>query len=300
MAVELDGNRVVLDREAAARTAVKYGAAVAHTVRLYRHLERAAPQPVEVEVSVEETEHPTTAAQHVYLAGELRRLGVRWVSLVPRFVGRMEKGVDYQGDPAAFEADCARHAAIVRSLGPYKLSLYSGSDKLTIYPGFARAVGELGHLKTAGTSYLEAWRLAARIDPALFLEAYRLARTCYERERVSYHVSAWLDRAPVPEAVTNDELPPCSTTSTFVRSCTSPSGRSWRSWAGRWSHSSAGRRTRTRRRSRPTSGATSRPSPRPIRRDGDGRASPPRRVRPGLRPHPMRRGRRARGRGTRG
>ena len=58
---------------------------------------------------------------------ELRRLGVEWVSLAPRYVGRFEKGVDYLGDLAAFEADFAGHAALARAFGPYKLSLHSGS-----------------------------------------------------------------------------------------------------------------------------------------------------------------------------
>ena len=43
-----------------------------------------AGRPFEVEVSVDETESPTTNVQHVYIAHELRRLGVRWVSLAPR------------------------------------------------------------------------------------------------------------------------------------------------------------------------------------------------------------------------
>jgi hypothetical protein len=30
------------------------------------------------------TESPTTHAQHIYIARELQRLGVRWVSLAPR------------------------------------------------------------------------------------------------------------------------------------------------------------------------------------------------------------------------
>ena len=51
------------------------------------------------------------------MASELRRLGVRWVSLAPRFVGRFEKGVDYIGDLAAFDADVRVHAAIARAFG---------------------------------------------------------------------------------------------------------------------------------------------------------------------------------------
>jgi hypothetical protein len=62
---------------------------------MYRHLERVmAGRPFELEVSVDETDTPTSHEQHFFIASELRRLGVRWVSLAPRYVGRFEKGVD--------------------------------------------------------------------------------------------------------------------------------------------------------------------------------------------------------------
>jgi hypothetical protein len=129
---------------------------------------------------------------------------VRWVSLAPRFVGRFEKGVDYIGDLDELEADLAAHAAIARELGPYKLSLHSGSDKFSVYPIAARQTRGLVHLKTAGTSYLEALRTVASLDPGLFREIYAFARERYETDRASYHVSARLDRTPaadqVPEA----------------------------------------------------------------------------------------------------
>jgi tagaturonate epimerase len=194
-----------------ARAAVKYGSAVAHVARLYRHLEAAmGDRDFEVEVSVDETESPTTHAQHVYIAGELRRLGVRWVSLAPRYVGTFEKGVDFIGDVGAIEEDFAVHAAIAReasSGGPYKLSLHSGSDKFSIYPAVSRQAGGLIHLKTAGTSYLEALRTAAVLDPGFFREVYTFARDRYEQDRASYHVSARLERAVSPEDVPYEELP---------------------------------------------------------------------------------------------
>jgi tagaturonate epimerase len=90
---------------------VKYGGAIAHVAAMYRHLE-SKRVPFELEVSVDETDTPTSHAEHVDVASELRRLGVRWVSLAPRFMGRFEKGVDYIGDVAAFEADLAVHAQI--------------------------------------------------------------------------------------------------------------------------------------------------------------------------------------------
>ena len=88
----------------------------------------------------------------------------------------MRKGVDYIGDLDEFEAEMAKHAAIARVLGPYKLSIHSGSDKFSIYPIFARHAGSLVHLKTAGTSYLEALRAIAGVDPAFFREILALAR----------------------------------------------------------------------------------------------------------------------------
>ena len=103
---------------------------MAHVARLYRHLLSALGDgDFEIEVSVDETESPRTHAQHVYIATELRRLGVNWVSLAPRYVGRFERGVDYIGDVAEFEEDVGVHAAIARTIspdGPYKLSLHSG------------------------------------------------------------------------------------------------------------------------------------------------------------------------------
>ncbi len=200
--------KIAFDEGTLLRAAVKYGRAVAQVVRMSRHLLRAAgPQPVELEVSVDETETPTTAAEHYWVAAELRRLGVSWVSLAPRFVGRFEKGVDYIGDLAALEQDVAAHAALARHFGPYKLSLHSGSDKFSVYPIAARLAKGLVHLKTAGTSYLEALRTVAAVDPRLFRAIYAFARERYETDKASYHVSAELGRAPGAEAVPEADLP---------------------------------------------------------------------------------------------
>ncbi len=208
---EAEGHEVRFDERSLARAAVKYGRAVAHAAGLYRHLEDSARgRDFEVEVSVDETEIPTTHAQHVFIARELRRIGVRWVSLAPRYVGRFEKGVDYIGDVPAFEADLAVHAAIARTVvpgEPYKLSLHSGSDKFSIYPAFARQTQGLAHLKTAGTSYLEALRTISSLDADLFREIYAFARKRYEGDRASYHVSAQLDRAVAPDEVGGTDLP---------------------------------------------------------------------------------------------
>jgi hypothetical protein len=181
------------------RAAMKYGRAIAHVATLFRHLAAIRPAgSFELEVSVDETDAPTSHAEHLYIAAELRRLGVVWVSLAPRFVGRFEKGVDYIGSVEQFTEDVRGHAAIARQYGPYKLSLHSGSDKFSIYPAVAAATGGLVHLKTAGTSYLEALRAVALSEPSLFREIYAFACERYETDRASYHVSAEPARAPSP------------------------------------------------------------------------------------------------------
>jgi hypothetical protein len=189
------------------RAAMKYGRAIAHVVDLYRHLARASDRAFEVEVSVDETETPTSFAEHLIFVNELRRLSVRWASLAPRFIGRFEKGVDYIGDLGALAHHLHGHAAIARVYGPYKLSLHSGSDKFSVYPLIADATRGLWHLKTAGTSYLEAVRTVAGAEPALFRALARLARDRYAEDRATYHVSAELARMPHPDALADADLP---------------------------------------------------------------------------------------------
>jgi hypothetical protein len=176
---------------------------------MYRYLvERMgnAGENFELEVSVDETETPTTQEEHFFIAHELKRLGVRWVSLAPRYVGRFEKGVDYIGDLDTFETDLVRHVAIAQELGPYKLSIHSGSDKFSIYPIISRVAGDLVHLKTAGTSYLEALRAIATISPSLFREILHFARERYAEDKASYHVSAEPRRFPDPDGLADSEL----------------------------------------------------------------------------------------------
>ncbi len=201
-----DGRRLVLDSESVARAAVKYGRAVAHTALLQRRIKKRASGRFELEMSVDETESPTTAAEHAYVALELKRMGVQPVSIAPRFVGRFEKGVDYQGDADEL-ARCFRdHLAIARALGPYKISVHSGSDKFSVYPMMAEAAGEFIHVKTAGTSYLEALRVVAEVQPELFRDILAFAVERYPEDRRTYHVSAQVSQVPAARDIAAESL----------------------------------------------------------------------------------------------
>jgi hypothetical protein len=109
--------------------------------------------------------------------------------------------VDYIGDLNAFKTDLATHAAIARQLGPYKLSMHSGSDKFSIYPIFMEKTRGLAHLKTAGTSYLEALRTIASLDEDLIREIYSFALEHFETDKHSYLISAQISNAPKPQEI---------------------------------------------------------------------------------------------------
>ena len=202
------GTVVAFDHLTVMRAAVKYGSAINAGVALARHIrevQEGAHRDYEIELSVDETDEPTSLAEHVIIAEQCLEQGMKLVSLAPRFIGELEKGVDYIGDVEALERSLRDHAAIAKMLGPYKLSLHSGSDKLSMYTAFARATEGRFHVKTAGTSYLEALRVAARCDSALFRRICDFARSRYDEDRATYHVHAQVADVPPPADVGDDK-----------------------------------------------------------------------------------------------
>lgn len=190
------------------RALVKYGNALAHIRSLDEYLKSTYPShPREVEVSVDETDAVTSPFEHFFIAAELSRLGVDIVSLAPRFVGDFEKGIEYKGSIDRFTEEYLKHVAIAEHFGNYKISFHSGSDKFRVY----EAVGKTGqgkvHIKTAGTSYLEALHVLASTGPALFREVLDFARTEFETEKKSYHVSASVARVLPATQYSDNELP---------------------------------------------------------------------------------------------
>jgi hypothetical protein len=196
------GTVIEFTDRACLQAAVKYGRAINQAVALsdyIRQVQTSARRDFEIELSVDETDNPTTLAEHYIIADQCLSRGMKLVSLAPRFVGDFEKGVDFKGDLALLDRSLHEHAAIAAMLGPYKLSLHSGSDKLSMYAALARATRGRFHVKTAGTSYLEALRVVARHDEKLFREIIGFARGRYDTDKATYHVSATLAGVPSAE-----------------------------------------------------------------------------------------------------
>ena len=199
--IELVGEPPQVEEEVVARAAIKYGRAIMRV----GELAAGVPPDSDLEVSVDETSTPTTTFEHVFVTTELARMGVRPTSLALRFPGVFEKAIEYRGSVAVFAQAVREHAAVAVSLGPYKLSLHSGSDKLSIYRAFADATGGCFHIKTSGTWYLEALRVAALADPSFARSVWRVARRDFPEARRSYDISAELEAAP-PAELSDEEV----------------------------------------------------------------------------------------------
>ena len=201
------GNGTVrFDRPTLLRAAVKYGRALEHVRIMADHIAGVARSGFEIELSVDETDQPTSVPEHLFIALELQRRGVRVVSLAPRFIGAFEKGVDYIGNVDDLAATLEQHAAIAAEYGPYKISLHSGSDKFSVYPLLAKATRGQFHVKTAGTSYLEALRAVGRADESFFREIIAFSRSRFDSDKATYHISATLERTPGGEALAGEDL----------------------------------------------------------------------------------------------
>ncbi len=155
-----------MDRERMLAIAAKYLAATRQAGEIYRYIEsRKGRGQFVTEVSMDETDQPQTPAELLLILAALADAGVPLATLAPKFSGRFNKGVDYEGDREQFRreflADLAVIAYAIEHYGlpqALKLSVHSGSDKFSLYPILNAILRETGaglHLKTAGTTWLE-------------------------------------------------------------------------------------------------------------------------------------------------
>ncbi|MGC9529153.1 MAG: tagaturonate epimerase family protein [Candidatus Bipolaricaulaceae bacterium] len=206
--ISVDGlGRLRFSERDLARAAVKYGRAVEFAASMWAALADLLPGGFDYEVSVDETDSPTTPLEHFFIVGELQRRGVELSCLAPRFGGAMEKGVDFRGSVEVFRRDLRAHMAIAKVMGGYRISLHSGSDKFSLYPVFHQEGGGRWHVKTAGTSYLVALRVVAERSPDLFREIAALSLANFSEERATYHLSADRGRVVPPTDLPDGELP---------------------------------------------------------------------------------------------
>ena len=198
------GVTLSFDRDNFMRTVLIYGQAIGFMRDIYARYVQG--QPVDFEISIDETMTPTTPLQHYFVANELVRHGVRFASLAPRFCGEFQKGIDYIGELPQFTKEFIAHFKIAEHFG-YKISVHSGSDKFAVFPVIGKETGGKYHLKTAGTNWLEAVRVLAAKNPVLYRRMHQFALANLAEARKYYHISA--DPAKVPDIskMSDPELP---------------------------------------------------------------------------------------------
>lgn len=165
------------------------------------------PYNLDFEISMDETIVPTTPANHYFFANELHSKGITPETIAPKFYGEFQKAIDYIGDVKRFEREYVVHEAIAEHFG-YKLSIHSGSDKLSVYEIIGRISKQHGwHVKTAGTNWLEALRVIAHVDPKLMVELYKFSYDNLDDVASFYVFNAQTDgKAPKPETINEDNV----------------------------------------------------------------------------------------------
>ena len=191
--------------------------AIKEAGKIYRHIcEKKGEGNFVTEVSMDEVDVAQTPEELRYILREIAREGIPAQTIAPKFTGRFNKGVDYQGDLAQFEKEfeedlqvineCIKEYGLPENL---KLSIHSGSDKFSIYPIMGKLLKKYDrgiHIKTAGTTWLEeiiGLSVADADALALAKKIYRQALGRMDELTVPYAtvIDVHLDELPDPDEV---------------------------------------------------------------------------------------------------
>jgi tagaturonate epimerase len=203
-----DGSTLRFDANELERCCVMYLNAIDFAKEVYDLLvETRGPGNFDFEMSIDETAAPTVPQHHLFIIQELIHRGVEVESLAPRFIGEFQKAIDYIGDLDEFEAQFKVHCQIAKTCGNYKVSIHSGSDKFSAYPIIGEWTAGRLHVKTAGTSWLEAVRVIALREPALYREIHALALDSHQDALKFYHITADFGKIAPLDSVSDADLP---------------------------------------------------------------------------------------------
>lgn len=187
------------------KTVFVYLKAIKFTISIFNDLIKNCGRKIDFEMSIDETLTSTSPEAHYFVASELIAGGVKISSLAPRFCGEFQKGIDYRGDKVRFEKEFTVHAGIAGHFG-YKISVHSGSDKFSVFPVVGKKTNDRYHLKTAGTSWLEAVRVIAVKNPELFRRMYSFAAQNLNEAKKYYYIFTETNMVPDAKLIKDQDL----------------------------------------------------------------------------------------------
>jgi len=155
-----------LTREMVGSVGKKFLYAVNQASRIYRYIEsKKGKGNFITEISMDEVTRPQSPLELFFILSAVAAENIPVQTIAPKFSGRFNKGVDYQGDmnqfAVEFEQDLLVIDLAIKEFGlpeDLKLSVHSGSDKFSIYPVMGELIRKYDkgiHIKTAGTTWLE-------------------------------------------------------------------------------------------------------------------------------------------------
>jgi tagaturonate epimerase len=186
---DIGGQQYSFSREEIYRCTLIYLDAIDYTRDVEQHIRMRRGDQYDLEISIDETSTPTLPLHHLFIAVALQSAGVAFSSLAPRFIGEFQKGVDYRGNLEDFTIQFDQHAAIAEYFASYKLSIHSGSDKYSVFGIIGARTGMHLHVKTSGTSWLEALRVVATENYPLYRKIHAKALAFFPTASTYYHVS---------------------------------------------------------------------------------------------------------------
>ena len=133
---------------------------------IYRKIEKAKGAGNFItEISMDEVSQPQSPDELFFMLKMISDERIPLQTIAPKFPGRFNKGVDFEGDTGKFALDFEETVMVidqaVKEFGlpaNLKVSLHSGSDKFSVYPHIGRLIRKFDrgiHVKTAGTTWLE-------------------------------------------------------------------------------------------------------------------------------------------------
>ncbi len=144
----------------------KFYGAVKEAALIYRHIEAHKGTGTFItEVSMDEVEEAQTPFELFFILVMAAHFQIPVQTIAPKFTGRFNKGVDYEGNLDQFRKEFEEDLLVISlAVGVLdlpsnlKLSVHSGSDKFSIYPVMGELIRKHDagiHVKTAGTTWLE-------------------------------------------------------------------------------------------------------------------------------------------------
>ncbi len=197
------------DEESAKRNALFLHKATEFAEEVYEFIssQKGKTAVIDFEISIDEMPFPTSPETHLFFIIALNHRGVWINSFAPRFIGEFRNGVNDRRDTEVFCKQFYQHVLIAQYYGNYKISIHSKSDSFSLYPHLEELAKGGLHLKTFGTSWLEAMRLIAFMNPSLFREMYWFIISIFKDPPKPFHVTIDLGLIPKVEEFDDGDLP---------------------------------------------------------------------------------------------